>query len=176
MDRRLLGKCVPDIQVGDVRPFPPVGECDYVLFDTPEEAGYNVLYYIFGVDAAGTREFIPWPQRQIFAYADCEGGPAVRGMVTVDPPVVNIEACPGQCWYAMSYWDSQFPPELGDLEGKVVDVYGELKQGMHGYYVDVIFWWLRPDGCGPCMSRSLRVICAQAACCSTSRERSSPSP
>ena len=152
IERRVLGKCVPHVQVGGVRPFEP-GENQYVVVDTPEEVGYSCLYYAQAVDAEGNRYFIYWPQRTIWAYYDCQGSPAARGLVTEGYGYPHLDVCPDDCWYGMSYFDPSVPAEGEELIGQYIDVYGELMAGMEGPYINITGWAPSPNECGPVPTR-----------------------
>ena len=152
--RRVLGKCVPDVQVGDVRPFEP-GENQYVVVDTPAEVGYSCLYMAHAVDAENNRYFIYWPQRTFWAYYDCLGSPAARGLVTEVMGSPYLQVCEGDCWYGLSVFDSSLPPE-GDFQiGQYIDVYGELFAGMEGPYINATGWSLSPNQCGAVPTREM---------------------
>jgi|GEM_PF-1669191 len=149
--RRVVGKCVDDVQVGPVRDFPAAGPSEVVIIDQLAEDGYNVVYFVYAVTDSGGTEFLPWPRRAMFQWADCAGGPAARGVMEVwgTEPYVNphLLVCPDECWYGLSYLDGSYPAEWLDLEGVTVEVFGELKLGMEGIYIDIASWRLSPTAC-----------------------------
>lgn len=152
VDRHVLGACLPDVQVGDVRSL-PVGEQQYTVFDEPTVPDRVTLYYVSAVDALGQRTPISWTQRTMYAQAACVGGPVARGtVVELFPGTYHLEVCEGQCWWPLSQFDNQYPPEIPDLVGEVIDLYGEIYSGMEGPYVVATGWDYAPDGCAQAVS------------------------
>ena len=121
---------------------------DFVVTDNLTVPG-KAIYYIFGVDEAGSRYWIPWPRRTHFAQADCYQGVAARGTV-VDAPGIGpyLEVCPDECWWGLSYFDNSFPMDQDPPPiGAVVDIYGEIISGMEGPYIDADLWLYSGIGC-----------------------------
>ncbi len=149
VDRRVMGACVDDVQVTDVMPLPTVNGTIYVS-DTLDISGLPALYYLKAVDAAGNRHQIYWPQRGWFVHAVCADVPAVRGVVRVEnESFAWVQECPDQCWAGQSMFDTQLTPDLIPYEGQIVDVFGEVRLGMEGYYVIPTGWQISPNECGP---------------------------
>jgi hypothetical protein len=149
IEREVLGRCVPNVDVGDVRPMPTdIGEHDFIIRDIPTLPG-KAIYHIRAVDEGGTRLVISWPQRTHFAQADCFFGIAARGTVVIDGGTgYYLEVCPDDCWWALSYFDPIFPPhmELPPV-GSVVDIHGEIIMGLEGPYIDATHWSPVAEGC-----------------------------
>ncbi len=154
VERTVVGKCVPDVRVGDVRPL-PTEPTEFVIVDTVEEIGYDVLYRAYGVNAAGERlNQLLFPYRKYFQHAACAGGPSYRGTVRViDGQWFVFDTCEGHCWWGLSHMDGSYSDEFLDYDGQTLDLYGELRAGMHGVYIDVDFWFVSPNGCGPVGTR-----------------------
>ena len=89
-------------------------------------------------------------QRGWFVHAVCPDVPAVRGVVTVENGSFPwVRECPDQCWLGMSALDADYPPDLVAMEGAIIDVYGELRLGLEGYYVIETGWAVSENECGP---------------------------
>ena len=55
IEREVLGRCVPNVDVGEVRPMPTdIGEHDFIIRDIPTLPG-KAIYHIRAVDEGGTR-------------------------------------------------------------------------------------------------------------------------
>jgi hypothetical protein len=148
--REVVGSCVPDETFSAVLPFPVTGFQQYTIIDNPTVAGRNTIYRLHGIDQAGNLDFILWPQRSMFAQADCVGGPAARGIVTeVVPGQYYLDVCIDQCWWVMSSIDPHLPPEAPQLVGQEIDVFGQLFSGMEGPFIQVTGWALATEPCEP---------------------------
>jgi hypothetical protein len=150
VERKTLGACVPDVQVGVIHPF-EAGVHVYTVSDLPEVLGRQALYYVYGVGTSGERWWVNFGQRTNFEQTDCRGGPAARGMYVVPAPgTYQFDVCPEECWFGFSYLTTPYVPEWPELVGQVIDLYGSLGLGMEGPYLSGdIFWFPAPDGCGP---------------------------
>jgi hypothetical protein len=149
VEREVVGNCVENVDVTEVMPLPTeIGDYEYFVEDNLTVPG-KAIYYVFGVDAAGSRYWIGWGQRTMFAQADCYQGVAARGTV-VDMPggYPHLEVCPDECWWGLSYFDNSFPmdQELPPI-GAVIDIYGEIISGMEGPYIDADLWVYSSIGC-----------------------------
>ena len=142
VEREVLGRCVDNVDVGDVQPLPTdIGDHDFVLHDIPTLPGKQI-YHIRAVDEGGSRYVIGWPQRTHFTQADCFFGIAARGTVVIDAGTgYYLDVCPDECWWALSYFDPIFPQDM-ELPpvGSVVDVFGNIIMGMEGPYIDATSW------------------------------------
>jgi len=149
IERKVAGACVGDVQITDVMALPTEnGTFDFV--DTLDLPSVSAIYYVKAVDTNGDRHWIYWPQRGWFVHAVCPNVPAVRGVVNVENGDFPwIRECPDQCWLPMSMTDAVYPPDLVAMEGAIIDVYGELRLGLEGYYVIVTGWAVSEDECGP---------------------------
>ena len=154
--RQVVGKCVPDVQLGGVRPFVP-GENQYVVVDTPPESGYSCLYRAWALDEDFNKYFIYWPQRTDWAYYDCQGTPAGRGQIVESvvptiPPMATLDVCDDECWVELNPWQPHLPDnvDLGFV-GLCTEVYGELMKGMDGPYINnpEATWFTESALCGP---------------------------
>jgi hypothetical protein len=147
--REVVGSCVDNEDVGEVQTLPrDIGEHDFVVHDVLTIPG-KAVYYIFAIDTAGTRYWVPWPQRTHFTQADCYQGVAARGTVVMMPGGwPHLEVCPEECWWELSYFDNSFPMDQEwPPEGAIVDIYGDLVAGMEGPYVDADLWLPSAVGC-----------------------------
>ena len=148
VDRETLGACVDDVQIGEIQPIPPVGTHEFQFVDQPDVPDRQTIYRIRGVDAQGTRIWIGWGRRTLFAQADCVGGPAARGTVQdLFNGLYHVEVCPDECGWARSYFDGVLDASAVGVVGEVVDVYGQLQAGMEGPFVYEPSWVLSTDGC-----------------------------
>jgi len=147
VDRAVLGACVAERQVGGVHPFEP-GEHSYFLEDMPEIEDRKTIYFVRAVDEQGVRSPISWPRRTNWAQADCVGGPAAQGLVEeLSPGYFHLDVCPDSCWWQLSMFDVQLPPEAPSLVGQIINVYGEIVLGIEGPAILVTGWDRPNSGC-----------------------------
>jgi hypothetical protein len=149
VEREVVGNCVENVVVTEVMPLPTeLGDYDFFVEDFLTVPG-KAIYYVFGVDEAGSQYWIGWGQRTMFTQADCYQGVAARGtVVDVGGFLPHLEVCPDECWWHLSYFDNSFPmdQELPPI-GAVIDIYGELIAGMEGPYIDAHLWVPSSIGC-----------------------------
>ena len=145
--RRVMGVCLDDVEITDVMPLPTEPGV-VTVFDEPAIPPLPVMYTLMGVHADGTRELIIWPYHNHMVHAPCPGVPAIRGEVQIyGNNLVHVDVCPDECWAAKSFTENPLPPEYAGFEGQIVDVFGELIHGMHGFYMDVTDVQLSTVGC-----------------------------
>lgn len=149
VEREVLGNCVADEDVGDIRPMPTeIGAHEFVIRDIPTVPG-KAIYYIMAVDDNGGRHVIGWPRRTHFAQADCYLGMAARGTVVIYSEThYYLEVCPDECWWELSFFDPIFPSDQAPpVEGAVVEIYGEILSGMEGPYIHATHWAYSSTAC-----------------------------
>lgn len=149
VEREVVGNCTENVDVTEVMPLPTeIGDYDFFVEDNLTVPG-KAIYYVFGVDEAGSRYWIGWGQRTMFAQADCYQGVAARGTVVEMPgSYLHLEVCPDECWWYLSYFDYSFPMDQDPPPvGAVVDIYGELIAGLEGPYIDADIWFYSGIGC-----------------------------
>ena len=149
VEREVVGACFDMVDVGAVIPVPTeVGDHVFGVASAVDVPGHKVVYYVRAVDDVGDRHWILWPQRTMFAQADCGDSAAAAGLVTEALGYPYLEICPVDCWWGLSVLDNSFPidqplPPLGSM----VKIFGDLKWGMEGNYIDATHWEYDPIGC-----------------------------
>ncbi len=149
VEREVLGVCVDDVDVGEIRPLPQeIGLHEFVVQDDPTVEGKQI-YRIKAVDQDGNRHYIGWPHRGWFTQADCLSDVAAQGtVIEVYGDQLYLEVCPDSCWWELSYFDPIFPPgqELPQV-GSVIFVHGKIRGGMEGPFIEATHWTLSPEPC-----------------------------
>jgi len=149
VEREVVGACVDDVDVSAVQPMPTgIGIYEFVVHDVPVVPYRKVIYYLKAVAADSERFWIPFPHRGWFTQADCMLGIAARGTVIDVGGNLHLQVCPDECWWGLSHFDNSFPPnqEMPPL-GATIDIYGELRGGMEGPYIDATHWVVAAEGC-----------------------------
>lgn len=149
IERRVVGECLPTWIATEVMPWPEVGSSVQEISFTATLPHRDEIFHIWGIDDQGRKIFIPWPSRDNWEHADCMGGPSTVGYIVMmgDRPV--FEVCPNSCWWELNVWDFYCPDDLAELAdtGILVNIYGEMKNGMEGPYIDGLTWSVSDEYC-----------------------------
>lgn len=152
IERTIVGECLPDSYATEVMPWPELGGTYQEITIAPVLPNRDELYRIWAVDDQGAEVFIPWPSRDNFQHATCLPGPSTVGYIVMMGDRPFFEPCPGSCWWGLSPWDTGIPDDLAELAdtGTLVNIYGELKNGMEGPYISYgdLTWSLSDEECG----------------------------
>ena len=151
VERTVMGACIPEHRAVPLQPWPPLGESTSTFLVPVLSVTMDEVFRVWALTDTGEEVFIYWPQRHNFAHADCMAGPSTIGYMIDNGGYAEFVPCEDDCWWGLSFWDTGFPQDLVDTadSGQLVEIFGEFKNGMHGYYIsyDDLTWRVSQRDC-----------------------------